>query len=170
MKLTDEYIIPFHGLKEEVREYNFDAGSEFFEFYQNPDYTGGQLKVKVLFSRKPQFIELKFNITGQITVICDRCLEDVFLPVNLDELLIVRFGEKYDEPDNNIIIIPKEDTRINIAQYIYEFAILSLPFRKVHPDSQSCNPEMIKIIEEHSEYNVFTDPRWDKLKNIKSIK
>jgi uncharacterized metal-binding protein YceD (DUF177 family) len=173
VKLTDEYIIPFHGIKEGTREYEFDVSSGFFEYSHNPDYRGGDLKVRVLVSKKPQFFELGINIDEYIKVLCDRCLEELSLPVSVNEMLIVKFGETFEEPDDNILIIPREETRVNIAQYIYEFAVLSLPVRRVHTEINGiggCNPEMIKILEEHSEdNNKDTDPRWDKLKKIISI-
>jgi uncharacterized protein len=172
VKFIDEYVIPFHGLKEEIKEFSYTAGTEFFEFYQNPEYSDGRLKVNISLLKNAQFIELKFKITGHIKVICDRCLEDLDYPVSINELIIIKFGDKYIELDDNVVIIPKEQTSINIAQYIYEFAILSIPFRRIHSEkngaTSGCNPEMIKkIIELNSTKSEDLDPRWEKLKKIK---
>lgn len=171
MKLLDEYEIPFNGLNEEIHEFSFKAGPRFFEFFQNPDFTSGNLEVMIILIKKPLFIELKFNISGTIRLICDRCLEEFDHPISVKELLIIKLGEKFEELDNEVIMIPREETRINVAQYIYEFTILSLPFRKIHPENgnseSGCNPEMLRKIKElNNDTYKDTDPRWDNLKKI----
>ena len=166
MKLLDEYEIPFNGLNEEIHEFSFKAGPGFFEFFQNPDYNSGNLDIMIMLVKKPVFLELKFNISGTIRLLCDRCLEEFDHPISVKELLIIKLGDKFEELDNEVIIVPREETRINVAQYIYEFAILSLPFRKIHPES-GCNPEMLRRIKElNNDTFKDTDPRWDKLKKI----
>lgn len=171
MNVLVEYVIPIHGLKEDIYEYNFNVRPEFFDYFENPDYKSGNLKVKIILFRTTQVIQLDFNITGQIRVICDRCLENIDYPVSAKTVLFIRFGNNYEELDDNIIILPRAETQLNIAQFIYEYAILSLPYRKIHPEIESgesgCNPEMLKKIEELSKsQNQNIDPRWDNLKKI----
>ncbi len=173
MKPLDEYEIPFYGLKEGMYEYDFDVKSEFFEYFNHPDFRNGKLKAKVLLHRKPQLLELSFIIHGSIKLICDRCLDEFMNPVDTDGKLYVRFGNNFEELDDNIIVIPIEEKRINIAQYIYEFIVLSLPVKRIHPVKENgksdCNPEMLRKIAEYSSKNIEKiDPRWDNLKKIMS--
>jgi uncharacterized protein len=172
----DEYVIPIHGLKEGIHFYDFVLNTGFFEYFNNPDLPGGNIIVKLALQKKPQFFELDFHLTGTMDLICDRCLEVFSYNTDVKDKLIVRYGNNYEELDDNIIIIPKEASRFNIAQYIYEFAVLSIPYKKIHPDDENnvsqCNPEMIKRLNELcvADRKKLTseniDPRWNKLKNL----
>lgn len=175
MKELDEYEIPIHGLKEGIHSYEFEIKDSFFEYFNNPDLPGGSLKLKLDLQKRPQFIELDFNLIGNLRLICDRCLDEFDFDVDLSEKLFLRFGEEYEELDDNIVVIPRSESRVNIAQYVYEFTALSIPFQKVHPDTgkgkPGCNPDMIRRlnelkVEENKISTKNTDPRWDKLKNL----
>ena len=176
MSLIDDYLIPFHGLKEGIYDYEFEAGDDFFEFFDNPDVHGGELKILLRLHRKSQFLELKFKISGKLNVTCDRCLENFDHAIDSENVLYVRFGEKPEEISDTVVIIPHEETRINIAQYIYEFSLLALPVQKIHPLDErgvsGCNPEMMKRLSRHmfgvNKNKIESDPRWDALKNFKS--
>jgi uncharacterized metal-binding protein YceD (DUF177 family) len=171
VKLLNEYEIPFHGLKEGIHNFDFDVSDRFFEYFDNPDYFGGSLKVKVVLFREPQLLTLNFSIAGHVCVICDRCLEEYKCPVTSDESIFMRFGEIYEELDNNIISIPRNEKRINVAQFIYELAVLNLPIKRIHPvdkdGNSECNPEMLKKIAEYNKTDKKqNDPRWDILREV----
>ncbi len=176
MSLIDDYLIPFYGLKEGIHDYEFEAGDEFFKFFDNPEVHGGSLKVFLQLDRKSQFLELKFRLAGELTVTCDRCLGVFDQPINSNNDLYVRFGDQFEELSDTVITIPQDETRLNVAQYIYEFAVLDLPLQKIHPDNENgdpgCNQEMLKKLENHSpgdtKEDAGTDPRWDALKKLKS--
>ncbi|MFW5644717.1 MAG: YceD family protein [Bacteroidota bacterium] len=170
--LIDEYLIPFHGLKEGIYDYEFDAGNDFFELFDNPDIKGGDVKINLNLNRGVRFLEFKFNITGFLVILCDRCLEYFNFKVDTENELIARFGEKHEEISDRVIMIPREETRFNVAQYIYEFLALSLPIQRIHPDdpdgSSGCDQEMITKLENlKPREKEKTDPRWDALKNVK---
>lgn len=174
VKVMDEYDIPIYGIKEGIHSYDYKVNTGFFEFFENPDLPGGELDLTLILKKSSQILELDFRFTGSLTLICDRCLEFFDYEVEFEEKLFVRFGDDFEELDDNIIVIPRDESRINIAQYIYEFAALSVPYKKVHPDTNEgksgCKPEMLKILNElrvsDINQNETTDPRWDKLKNL----
>ncbi len=60
----------------------------------------------------------------------------------------VRYGEEYDEKDDTIII-PESDVDFDLSPMIADTILLSIPLRHVHPEGE-CNPEMEKIMKEHS--------------------
>jgi Uncharacterized ACR, COG1399. len=41
--------------------------------------------------------------------------------------LSLKFGKEYSEESDEIVIIPEDDGEINIAWFLYEFIVLSLP-------------------------------------------
>ena len=175
VKVMDDYEIPIFGLKEGIHNYEYKIGTGFFEYFENPDLPGGSLDLSLTLVKGPQFIELDFKFTGTLNLNCDRCLEFFDFEIAVTEKLFVRFGDKFEDLDDNVIVIPRDESRINIAQYIYEFAALSIPYKKVHPDKKNgvsgCNPEMLKRlnelkVEENKLKKDSIDPRWDKLKNL----
>jgi len=175
LKLMEEFDIPVHGLKEGIYNYDFKIQKGFFDFFENPDLPGGDINLSLTLLKRSQFIELDFKINGVLALVCDRCLDDFDLEINLVEKLFIRFGDNFEELDDNVIVLPKEESRLNIAQFIYEFVALSVPFKRVHPDKKNgesgCNPEMIKKLNElkvddNPINNNNIDPRWDKLRNL----
>ncbi len=92
--------------------------------------------------------ELNFSIVGVVFVPCDRCLDDIPMDVDTKNKLIVKFGKEYSEESDEIVIIPEEDGEINIAWFLYEFIILSLPAKKVHP-AGTCNKAMSSKLNKH---------------------
>ena len=92
--------------------------------------------------------------------------------------LIVRFGDSYNNDNEELLILPFGEFEIDIAQYIYEMIVLSIPLRRVHPGIKdgSLNTEALtklkeltikeqkKEKKEEKEENI--DPRWDKLKQL----
>ena len=47
--------------------------------------------------------------------------------------LVVKFGSEFNNEDDEILIIPHGEHKINLAQYIYELIILSVPAKRIHP-------------------------------------
>ena len=72
------------------------------------------------------------------------------------------------------MIIGKDDHEIEVGQFMYEFIILALPVKRIHPTdsngNSSCNPDMLEKLNAHrakeSDQKDQTDPRWDALKGI----
>ena len=86
--------------------------------------------------------------------------------------LIVKFGEEYNDDNEEILILPYSEFQLNVAQYIYEMIVLSAPIKRVHPkildgsmESEALKKlEKLRVKEIKSTENV--DPRWDKLKSL----
>ena len=86
-----------------------------------------------------------------MTLECDRCLEELVLPVDVMALLSVKSGRESDgrevarEGDREIVWLPEDNTELDLSQIVYDYTCLSLPMLKVHPDGQ-CNPDMVRFI------------------------
>jgi len=168
--ILEEYIIPFGGLSEGVHEYVLNAEDKFFAHFNDQDILGGNIRIQLLILKKINFLELDFNLSGTLKLICDRCLDEFDMKIETSQKLFVRFGEKYEELTENVLIIPKGETRLNIAQYIFEFSALSVPIKKVHPMDKdgcyTCNPEMIKLLEKYKSESPDNNMVRNHLKNI----
>ena len=51
--------------------------------------------------------------------------------------LIVKFGPEYNDEHDEILILPHEVYEMNVAQYIYELIVLSVPSKRIRADSLS---------------------------------
>ena len=65
------------------------------------------------------------------------------MPIDFEGQLVVKFSDEVHEYDGEVMwMLPGED-RVELAQYIYESIVLSLPYQRVHPEVD-CNPEMLE--------------------------
>lgn len=172
-------------MSEGKHEFRYDLDKSFFALIDDgtADVKKGDLKVVVSLKKTSVTFELNFDITGTVHVPCDRCLDDISLDVDTKNKLIVKFGKEYSEESDEIVIIPEEDGEINIAWFLYEFIVLSLPAKKVHPPG-TCNKAMSSKLNKHraksadddldddsdddislDDDDSFTDSRWDGLKD-----
>lgn len=174
MNYLSQYTIPFSGLSEGKHQFDFSVDDKFFSEFETSEVEKGNLSVAVELEKRSTYLKLTFTISGNVTLTCDRCLEEFDYPLESTRELLVKFSEKELEDEAELIYLHPNDFQVDIAQYIYEFVILSLPIRRVHPVGEAgeslCNPLMIKKLEElrhkPGQSGEPEDPRWNALKNI----
>lgn len=153
MKVENQYIIHFKGLKEGVHDFTFVIDKPFFEFYEQLEVPDGHVEAVIELNKKTTFMELSVEMTGEMQVPCDRCLEYFVLPVSYSGHLVVRFSETEKEPDEEVIFLHPDEYELDLRHYLYECLSLSIPIRKVHPDLASgepgCDPDMLHKLDEY---------------------
>ena len=153
MKVENQYIIHFKGLKEGVHDFAFTIGKPFFESYEQLEVPDGNVEVQIELTKNVSFMELSIELSGEMQVQCDRCLEYFSIPVIYNGHLVIRFSETEKEPDEEVIFLHPEEYQLNLRHYFYECLSLSIPMRKVHPDlsggQPGCDPEMLKKLDEY---------------------
>ncbi|PVX46135.1 uncharacterized metal-binding protein YceD (DUF177 family) [Flavobacterium sp. 103] len=178
MSKTKEYVIPFVGLKLGKHKFEYQINNAFFEIFDYNEFQNSDIKVNVVLDKKSNLLEISFKHQGTVNVPCDLTSEDFDLPIKGKIKLIVRFGDSYNNDNEELLILPFGEFEIDITQYIYEMIVLSIPLRRVHPGIKdgSLNTEALtklkeltikeqkKEKEEEKEENI--DPRWDKLKQL----
>ena len=164
--------IDLKSLKEEETSLEFDLDDTYFEALDDAEVKKGSLHVSVSIRRATGFFELLFHTAGTVIIPCDRCLDDMDLPVETENRLVVKLGSEYSEEDD-VIVVPENEGILDMSWLIYEFVALVIPIRHVHAPGK-CNIAMTKTLEELSadrssdeEPSHETDPRWEKLKNLK---
>ncbi len=172
MRKLAEYTIPFVGLKLGKHQFEYEIENEFFKHFEYEEFNSANLKVDLLFEKKTTMMELTFTVSGTVNVNCDLTNEPYDQPVDGKLFLVVKFGEEYNDDDEDLLIIPHGEFEVNVQQYIYELIVLSVPLKKVHPgvEDGTLESEVLDKLEEFSLKNnkkeEETDPRWDKLKNL----
>ncbi len=173
-----DYSISFKGLKNGLHNFEYQIGASFFNLFENPLVENGQLNAVVSLNKSQNLLVVDFNISGTVNSICDNCLAPIEIPVDCSNRLYFNFGLEYAEQSEEIIVLAYEDHQINVAQWLYEFIIVSIPIRHIHPEDENgnstCNIQMLDRLDaylvkeestlEKKESN--SDPRWDALKKL----
>jgi uncharacterized metal-binding protein YceD (DUF177 family) len=160
MKNSREFEIAWMGLKPGVHEYSYELNDHFFAEHEAPvDMHDWKVGIKLRFDRHASFFRLHFDVGGTVTLPCDRC-GDPF-PLSLwDEfdLLVKLSGEEDVHPeddDADVTFISRTESVINVADWLYEFSLLSLPLQRIHPNNADgtpgCNPQALRLLGELSE-------------------
>ena len=176
MNMRKEFLIPFAGLKLGKHHFEYQISNAFFEIFDYHEFNNSNIKANVVLEKKNTMLELAFKHKGTVNVACDMTNEEFDLPIKGNMKLIVRFGEAFNNDNEELLILPHGEFQIDIAQYIYEMIVLSIPLRRIHPGVKdgSLNTEALKKLKEltikelkkEHKKEENTDPRWDKLKQL----
>jgi uncharacterized metal-binding protein YceD (DUF177 family) len=179
MNRTKEYLIPFVGLKTGKHHFEYQISNAFFEIFDFHEFNNSNIKVNVVLEKNSTMLDLTFKHKGTVNVPCDMTNEEFDLPIKGSMKLLVRFGDAFNNDNEELLILPHGEFQIDIAQYVYEMIVLSVPLRRVHPgikDGSLKTEALTKLKEltlkeqkednkeEQEEENI--DPRWDKLKQL----
>ncbi len=147
-----EYIIDYKTLESGIYEFDYHIDKEFFSMFDEPMVQDGNADVHAAMRVSSAGLDIQLTITGTLCVECDRCLEPFDMPIDASYDLVVKYGDHttpLDEADD-VITIGADDDFLDLRQHIYEYVILSLPARRIHPDapdgSPGCDPDMLAHI------------------------
>ncbi len=175
MKKLRTFDINLPGLRVGKHIFTYEIDKSFFENFEDSPVSKGDVYVHLTLEKRERMLLLDFFIDGSLVSECDRCLDEFNLPVNSLEKVIYKYeGEESTEDldDPNILFIDEKTERINVAQLIYEFALLQIPIKKTcemdRMGEKKCNPKMLEYLQNKEDEKEIIDPRWEKLKNIKN--
>jgi len=170
MKHSKEYTIQFKGLKPGMHQFNYLIDKKFFDTYQYDDFIDSKINLVVDFNKKSTLFELFFSISGTVLINCDVSGEEFNQPVKGSLSLIVKFGDEFNNDNEEILVIPHNEYEIDLSQYIYELIVLSVPIKRIHPGVldgtlKSKAIDKLEKMQDNAQNNKI-DPRWDKLKEL----
>lgn len=155
-----EYDIAFVGLKPGIHEFNYQVDDKFFADNKETDrndigFKNCNASIKLTLEKNNSFMLLKFEIGGSVTVPCDRCGNT--LPMDLwDEFnLVIKQVENPEEMNQNeedpdVYYISRTESHIHLADWIYEFVVLSIPNQRACSEEEmgglQCNKEILAML------------------------
>lgn len=187
------YKLPLKSLPSGSHEFEYDLGKQFFEDMESSDVRDAHLKVVARVNVKGDVFELSLKVSGEITLICDRCLDEMQWPVDTEYKVFVKYGEDYNDDSDDLLVIPETDNFLNVAYMLYDTVVLTIPIKHVHPMGK-CNRAMSTLLRKHrspasnlegedgemveeimdsideledSADDAPVDPRWNDLKKLK---
>lgn len=170
-----EYLIPFVGLKIGKHQFGYQIDNTFFKSFDYDEFNAVSVKVDIVLEKKSTMLELDFKHKGTVNVPCDVSGEEFDLPIKGKLKLLVKFGDAFNDENEELLILPHGEFQVNVAQYIYESIILSVPLRRVHPGVKDGTlTDVIEKLESLSpkenkkeeQQNNDIDPRWENLKKL----
>ncbi|MFK7832231.1 MAG: DUF177 domain-containing protein [Winogradskyella sp.] len=175
MKALKDYIIPFVGLKVGEHHFDFQIDNTFLTHFEYDEFNAVDVNIDLKFEKKSTLLELYFSATGIINLNCDITNEPYNQSIKDDFKLVVKFGNEYNDDNEDILIVPHGEYEINVAQYIYELIILAVPIKRIHPgiEDGTLQSDILSKLEELSpsedhktESSEGIDPRWNNLKKL----
>lgn len=173
MERKSEFMLPFVGLKEGVHHFKYDIENTFFKAYDFNDFFDAKIKVDLTFDKKATLMNLNFKAVGSVEVACDVSNEHFDFPIDTNYDWIIKFGDDYNNDNDEILIIPHGTYQIDVAQPIYEMIVLAIPLKIIHPgiEDGTLESEILNKLQElkpkeRSTSEQESDPRWNKLKDL----
>jgi len=169
------YSINIVGLSNKEHHFQYEIGVEFFRKYGLDLFPEGTFQVDLLLDKHETFLEAEFKIKGTAKLICDRSLEPFDYPIENTHKIVFKYGDTDEEITDEIMIIHRDTATLELGQYMYEFIVLAIPLKKLHPkfqdevDDDASEGKIVYSSEEGTENKngEEIDPRWNILKKLK---
>ncbi len=114
---------------------------------------------------------IKGKIFARARFVCDRCLEFFDQPLTSTlQLCFLGDAEDNNNDDDNIRLLPKKATTINLAGDVVENLLLAIPMKKICQEDclGLCSHCGVNLNQKKCHcHEEKVDPRWEKLKNLK---
>ena len=182
------YNISLKKLSQGTHTFSYDLDDVFFHNIDSDEIKKGNVQVELTIKKTSTTNWFHFHLKGTVQIPCDRCLDYMNQEIDTQNKLIVKIGKEYLEESDEIITIPEEESQINIAWFLYEFIVLDIPIKHVHPLGK-CNRQMAEKLYKHkaisknemdddsetpfddsgdewNEQETKIDPRWEALKGL----
>ncbi len=186
------YKLPLKSLGIGTHEFEYHLDKQFFVNMESSDVHDADLSVHLTVTYKGDFYDLDFHITGEVVLICDRCLDDLHFPIDATYHIVVKYGDDYNDDSDEVLEIPQSDNSLNVAYMLYDTVELAIPIKHVHPMGK-CNRQMSALLKKHrattgdedaelenelideidsmpdSSDDTPSDPRWDALRKLSDM-
>jgi len=183
VKFLKAYEVGIIRLKEGRHEFSFPVNNGFFDCFEgNGILSKGKLLATVVLQKDAKLIEAEIRIAGTVELTCDRSLEIFDYPLTSTQKVLYKYGPEEMEINEDIYMITRDTPVVNFAQLIYEFILLAVPAKKIHPDylgemDEDDYQDEGKLVyvsdgeslddDENTPDNTDSDPRWEILKKLK---
>ena len=186
------YKLPLKSLRIGTHEFEYHLDKQFFANMESSDVHDADLSVHLTVTYKGDFYDLDFHITGEVVLICDRCLDDLHFPIDATYHIVVKYGDDFNDDSSEVLEIPQSDSSLNVAYMLYDTVELAIPIKHVHPMGK-CNRQMSALLKKHrattgdedaelenelideidsmpdSSDDAPSDPRWDALRKLSDM-
>ena len=147
------FEIAFVGLKPGVHEFSYEVDDKFFAEIEDKEFTNCNVQIKLQLDKKVGFMLMKFEISGKVDLICDRCgnsiTQELWDEFNMLVKMVVDpevMNEQEEDPD--VFYISQTESHLQLNTWLYEFVVLSIPMQKGCKEDEiggpQCNKEVLE--------------------------
>ena len=124
----------------------------FFNLDEQTEVRRADVDVTLQVTRKSEnTYHLEIACDGTLTIPCDRCLDDLDLPVEVDySLNVEQMGTELDDSNDELLIVPSDWRELDAAPLVRDTVLLSLPMTHCHENEDDCNADMLNVLDSHS--------------------
>jgi uncharacterized protein len=170
------FLLPFTGLKIGKHQFFYEIEDAFFSAFEYSLVKNGACNVVLNLEKQETMLILDFHIKGNIFLSCDKCLANYPQTIETKDRLIAKFSyEDLGNSTDEVVILSKNESEIDISVFIYEMLNLAVPYVSICAkpgEMETCDKEMLaKIIALSTGKKEEFDTKnssWDILKNIKN--
>tara|TARA_B100001996_G_C18474110_1_gene521157 strand:- start:67 stop:573 length:507 start_codon:yes stop_codon:yes gene_type:complete len=165
-KFINHYNINLKSLSEKDN-FSFDFSKELFSYYDKEnDLKSPNGTCNIQINKRDGFIEMHFNLIGNVILNCDRSLKEFNFKINKIKKIIIKFEKINDEINDEIVFVKQNTDVINVSKFIYEFFLLSIPLKRIHPSLVNENNIDNFVFSTKKKKENRIDPRFKKLKKL----
>ena len=142
------YTIDLNRLQSGSMSYNYEIGDDFFAAIDNSLICRGNLSAEVKIRKGAgETFHLSMYIKGNVAMPCDRCLDDVEIPVEVSETVNVKMGSEAEETETCIVVAESHPV-LDVQPLLYDYIAVSVPIQHVHEEGK-CNEAMMNELKNY---------------------
>ena len=128
------------------KTFEYEVGDDFFAGMEGL-IQRGNIHTAVVCLSAGSVYKFQIHSVGTVIVPCDRCLSDLELRIETTDNLDVKLGDEYAD-DGDCVVVPETEGYLDLAQFIYEFIVLSMPIACCHEPGK-CDDAMMQELSRH---------------------
>lgn len=163
MSESSKYSINLKAIDSPQADFQWDLDDDFFAALDQELIERGCIHVALRVKKTSGAYNLQFQVDGEVTVPCDRCLDPMQQPIHGAHELRVVLGDCFDD-DGELITVPEAEGTVDLAWNIYEIVALLIPTSHTHAEGQ-CNTDMAQRLQQYTAGNQ-PDARWEALRAL----
>ncbi len=123
----------------------------FFNLDEQTEVRRADVDVTLQVTRKSEnTYHLEIACDGTLTIPCDRCLDDLDLPVEVDySLNVEQMGTELDDSNDELLIVPSDWRELDAAPIVRDTVLLAIPMTHCHENEDDCNADMLDLLDSH---------------------
>ena len=178
------FVIDLFRTPDGLTEHSFILNSEWVQGMDQDLLENVQGKADLKMDKGLRMINLTIDLHAEVGLLCDRSLEPFKEQIHVEEAMYYKFGEEFEEQDDNLIILPRDQELLILDQLLFDLVVLALPVKKVHPDYQNQEAIFYKAEDrnksqqndkkeqtagkQNEKKEKPVDPRWEELLKLKN--
>ena len=177
---TSAFRINILSLKNGSYLHTMEVNDAFFAAHPGSIVQRGNLTVKVQLEKSDAALTTMLDIAGWVELECGRSADFYQQPIHTQERIIFKFGDEDRELSEDVQMIRRTTTELDLAQFVYEFIHLALPVRRIKPElaaqeDEDANQEGTLVYTSATadddeelvpDSNRADDPKWQQLKKL----